>query len=298
MKVTNLVGGLIVKKFNTYSDTYSVVVFDVDNTLVKGNLTLFFLKYLIRERFYFFRRCFVTLVKGAFLLLWRLPNKTKKILKQKGAGPFYGNVYLLDRYLYKSIKSFYISLSRSLNKLDLLDRQLKDKAKKVFSKNFFKKHLYRTGIEKIEQHLQDTNTIVVLLSGSPQELVDVLFESICKELDKKGVSPCKGASPCEGANWQNRFFIKGTVLGPRGEDIRPCIGSEKNKMLKVLLENNGYYSYVISKIYSDNTFMADLPLFIESKNGGMLICEKNSLYTALPEGLIKKFVFWPYWRKV
>lgn len=255
----------------------NVIVFDVDNTLIKGNLTLFFLKFLIKERFYFFHKSFITLLKGAFLFLWKLPIITKNILQKNG------NVYLLDRYLSQAIKNFYDSLFSTLKKLDLLENNLEEKAAKMFSKKFFQKHTYPAGIKRIKQHLENTDTVVVLLSGSPQRLLNVFFASICNQLTQEKV------------DWQRRFFVKGTVLGPRGENIIPCIGSEKNKMLKSLLKQNGYKDYVVTSIYSDNTFMADLPLLIEAKNGGTLICRKNNLYELLPQKLIQRFVFLPSW---
>jgi hypothetical protein len=43
--------------------------------------------------------------------------------------------------------------------------------------------------------------------------------------------------------------------------------------------------------------MADLPLIIESKNGGTMICKKSYLYKFLPEQLTQMLFFAPAWEK-
>jgi len=258
----------------------NIIVFDVDNTLIKGNLTLFFLQSLIKERFFFFYRCLFLLLKGAYLTLRQLPAVTKKTLVSSG------NIYLLDRNICMALKTFYKTFVSTLKKLDLVGIKLEKKAAEIFYDGFFAKHSYAQGFVKIKEHLVEPNTIVVLLSGSPQELVNVFYDSLCKQLTK------------EKLDWQGKFFARGTDLSQKtvpNDSVTPCIGSEKNKMLKKLLTANGHPAYTITYIYSDNNFMADLPLLIESQNGGMLISKKTSLYSFLPKSLTKNFIFLPSW---
>jgi len=256
----------------------NVVVFDIDNTLIRGNITLFFLKLLIKEKFYFFRKCFMLLIKGAILIFHKLPSITKKILLQSG------NVYRLDQAICHAVKKFYKQFFIIFAELNLQGEKLQQKARPIFSNNFFKKYLYARGLEKIKHHLNEHNTIIVLLSGSVQELVDSFFEKLCDQLDMQEIT------------WRNRFFARGTYIEENGR-IHLCIGSEKNKILKKLLHEKGYNHYALQFIYSDNSFMADLPLLIEAKHGGALISKKNELYLTLPKKLLRSFIFLPEWRK-
>jgi len=260
----------------------NVIVFDVDNTLIKGNLTFFFLKALVGEKFYFFRKCFVLIARGIYLCVLQLPLITKKMLVRKR------NIYRLDKCICEAIKAFYQTFFKTFQKLDLLGKNLEKKATNIFGQNFFSRYVYAKGLLAIKDHLTDPNSIVVLLSGSPQELLDVLFNELCIQLDKENI------------DWKQRFFARGTMLtqGPTlMESFSPCIGSEKNRHLKALLKDNGYDDYTIQFIYSDNGFMADLPLFLEAKFGGALISKKTKLYKSLPKKFMELFVFLPSWEK-
>jgi len=257
----------------------NVIVFDVDNTLVRGNLTILFLKKLAFENLMFFHACFFFLLRGAFLLMRQLPHMTRTTMLRGG------NVYQLDRMLYKAVKKFYTELAQILQRLHITDGELGKRAQKLFSQEFVEKHVYHEGIVKIKEHLRQENTIVVLLSGSIQELLDVFFATVCKQLDNDGVA------------WTERFFAVGTQLHKNGQAY-PCIGSEKNKFLKKLLQQKGHEEYALKFVYSDNGFMADLPLLIESTHGGALISKKSNLYDALPKRLLRSFIFLPSWKKV
>lgn len=256
----------------------NVIIFDVDNTLIRGNLTFFFLKHLVKEKFYFFRTCFTLLLQGALLVFRQLPHITSTILLNGGS------VLELDVRICQTVKSFYQKLFETLKTLDLLGHKLQRKANHFFTKDFFEKTLYEQGFEKIKHHLGHKNTIIVLLSGSVQELLEPFFQKLCERLDSDRVA------------WQKRFFIQGTRLGENNE-VQACIGSEKNRLLKKLLRREGYDNYTLQFIYSDNNFMADLPLLIEARHGGALISEKNNLYQKLPKKLLDSLIFLPEWQK-
>jgi hypothetical protein len=115
-----------------------VIIFDVDNTLVKGNLTFFFLKFLVLERIYFFYKCIPLLVSAVILVFRTLPRITRKT----------DNLRKLDRSIGRAIADFYKKLFTTFKKLRLTGPQLEKKAKKFFSEDFFKKHLYVEGLKK------------------------------------------------------------------------------------------------------------------------------------------------------
>jgi phosphoserine phosphatase len=257
----------------------NIIVFDVDHTLIKGNLTLFFLKFLIKENFFFLRKCLLALIKGALLILWQLPHTSRKILVKNS------DVYKLNYVLVEKLTQFYQVIFKIFQDIDLLEEKLQTKANALFAQDFFEKHTYPEGIAKLKHHLKNPNTVVVLLSGSLQELLNVFFRFICKELTHENI------------DWKNRFFACGTILGSCPQDITPCIGYEKNRCLKNLLEQNGYHRYSLKFIYSDNNFMTDLPLLLEATNGGALICKKSYLYKFLPKRLACSIVFLPGWKR-
>jgi len=204
---------------------------------------------------------------------------TNDVMLESGSG----NIYHLDENICRTIKKFYQALFETLKTLDLLGKKLQKKAHSIFSHSFFRTHLYTQGFHKIKHHLRNKNTVVVLLSGSVQELLDPLFEKLCEQLDEENLA------------WKKRFFIQGTIL--EDNKVQPCVGSGKNRFLKTLLRREGYDHYTLQFIYSDNSFMADLPLLIEAKHGGALISKKNNLYQQLPKKLLASFTFLPEWNR-
>lgn len=255
----------------------NIIVFDVDNTLIKGNLMIFFIKFLAKEKFYFLYKSIELLIKEIFIISKQLPFLIKVVFKEKNIYKFNQNIFLL-------IKQFYQKLFVILKKFDLLDNKLQKKAHSLFSEKFFEKYIYPKGINKIKHHLRNPNNIVILLSGSLQEVLNPFFQIICKKFTEEKIT------------WHNRFFVIGTQI--KNSNIKPCIGSEKNKLLNALLKKQGYDGYTLKFIYSDNHFLIDLPLLIESKNGAVLIANKSFLYKTLPQSLLKNFIFRPYWNKI
>jgi phosphoserine phosphatase len=251
-------------------DLMRIIIFDVDNTLVKGNLTFFFIKFLALEKIRFFYKCLPIFLHAVILVFRTLPRiitRTKNLKK-------------LDRSIGYAIADFYKKLFSTFKALKLTGTRLEKKASTFFSDDFFKKHLYVEGLEKIEHHLKNKKNMVVLLSGSPQELLNILFKRICAHLDEKDIP------------YENRFFARGTTRR------QPCVGSKKIDALKALLQKAGHNEYVIQFVYSDNNFMADLPLLLASEHGGALISEKHQAYKLLPKRLLKNAVFLPFWKRV
>ena len=200
----------------------SVVVFDVDNTIIRGNLTFFFIKFLAKRD----------------------------------------------------------GIIRALRALWLRGDALTQTAKELLTKELFDKKVYPEAIEKIAHHLRNKQNIVVLLSGSPQELLNILFKHICEKLREKSIK------------YECRFFARGTQLRPR---LKICVGKRKIRALKRLLKEQKYDDYEILYTYSDNKFMADLALLKKSIHGGVLICQKHAGYLALPKKLLERFTFMPFW---
>lgn len=249
-----------------------VVVFDVDNTIIKGNLTFFFLKFLAKESLLFLIRLLPILLHAAMLITYQLPQiiKNKKNLQ-------------LDQSITNKITLFYKRLAHTLGALGLTNNALEQKAKELFTNDFFKQHLYPEAISKIKEHLQNQEAIVVLLSGSPQQLVKILKTHLLKTHLKQ-----------TDIQIERRFFARGTVLWPK---VKACIGSKKLDALTKLLKEENHHEYVLQFIYSDNNYMADLPLLRKSTNGGALICKKHAAYLSLPQKLLKRFIFLPLWKR-
>lgn len=254
----------------------NVIVFDVDNTIIKGNLTFYFLRFLAKEKIYFFYKCVPVLLSGTFLVMRSLPKLVKKILLCDK------NFKELDESIGIAIQSFYEKIFALFEDLKLIGPDLEKKAKTLFTQKFLEKTLYKEAVSRIAHHLKNSNVTVVLLSGSPQEFINVLQDNLRKKFKKMNID-------CE-----NRFFARGTKIEKKSE-ILTCVGSSKLKVLKELFQKKGGYSLQFT--YSDNSFMADLPLITKSAHGGALITEKNSLYQALPNKLLKRLVFLPEWEK-
>jgi hypothetical protein len=93
------------------------------------------------------------------------------------------------------------------------------------------------------------------------DLLTVFFEKLREKMFQIGINP------------ENRFLYHGTSF--HSDDLRNdlllCVGSGKIELLHALLRKNGHKKYVVRFVYSDNGYMADLPLFIEAKHGGAVI---------------------------
>lgn len=253
-----------------------IIIFDVDDTLIKGNLTFFFVKCLSRESLYLLISCIPIIIRGAILKLSKFPKIISQFFFRER------NIYKLDRSICKSIKKFYCNLYKTLCGLGLTGKNLERKASSILTKRFFEENTYSAGLEKLKEHIKNQRDIVVLLSGSPQELLNVFFKNICNDLKNNNIS------------YEGRFFAQGTILRKKAN---PCIGSEKNKFLKRLLYEKGYKNYVVKFIYSDNSYLSDLPIIIESQNGGAVINKKTRLYSSLPKDLIDSIKFLPEWKE-
>jgi phosphoserine phosphatase len=253
--------------------TKNVIVFDVDDTIIKGNLTLCFLKVLAKERIYFLYKCIPVLLHGIILLSLTLPNLVKRILL---SGKNFDDV---NKLIETRVKKFLTKVFNLFNSLNLSDKNLEKKAKTIFTKKFFEKNVYAEAVKKIEEHIKDQK-IVILLSGSPQALVNVLYDHLRKILEKKNI------------RWKNKFIAIGSHID--NKEVHACVSEAKVKALHELFKDD---DYTLQLTYSDNSFMSDLPLMLKSVNGGVVIAKKSSLYQALTKKIQRKLAFLPAWGK-
>jgi len=258
---------------NGNTDLKKVIVFDVDKTLIKNNLTLSFISYLIRLRpAFFFIRLLSTFVSGARMIFFQLPALINRVKSREIDLP------QLDKKIILIMKNFYKTLFRSLKSCGLKKRAIAQMAEEHVVRLYSQKMFYDKAIEKLKHHLRNETNIVVLLSTSMDALLQPLFKKLCKQIRSDNIDV------------SNRFFALGT------SEQNLCTGSNKNKLLRQLLRRNGHKRYQLQFVYSDNNFMADLPLVVEAKHGGALICKKNSFYEKIEKMINKRLVFMPEWR--
>lgn len=259
-------------------DAVRVVVFDVDNTIVKGNLIVRFLFALIAQRWQLIFPFFGLLVHGFYLQFWVFPRLVRRVLKKK-------DIFAFDRAMQIFTRRFFLHMGFVLKKNKITGAVLRDHAQQIFSREYLQNYIYTQAEQMIFEHLHEENTIVILLSGALQELLDQVFDELCRRIDQAGIE------------WGNRFFAIGTKLGEKEKLVSPCVGFEKIKQMYALLRAQGYITFELDFVYTDNHHMADLPLLLSSKNGGALIGRKRLAARVLPSRMIKTLHFFPRWEK-
>ena len=264
------VGGMMESK--------NIIVFDVDNTLIKGNLTFIFLYNLAKQNLWLGKDLAITTLKYLLLSLIKFPKAIPLIFSKKP------NFYFLDYKATEYIRRIYNDIFKILRKHKLLNSKLQKTALKILNNDLLDKKLHQESIEKIKHHIKNPHNIIVMLSGSMQEVLNVLFQKIRKQLRAEDI------------NVKDNFLVIGTQFNEETQNIEPCIGSNKIILLKKFLKKLGAENSKIKFVYSDNFMMIDLPLFIESQNGGAIISDKNQLYEKLPEQIKKVLKFLPNWK--
>jgi len=265
-------GGIGMKEKN-------IIVFDVDNTLIKGNLTLIFLRNLSKQNWNLGKDLGIEAIKLFLFLLIKFPKAIFLTFSKKP------NFYFLSYKATKYIRKIYTDIFRILKNHGFNNSKLQRQAFKILNKDLLEKKLHLESIDKLKHHIKNQHNIIVLLSGSMQEVLNVLFHQIRHQFRKDGI------------NTKENFLVIGTQLNEETQNIEPCIGPNKIMLLKEKLKNLGADNSKIKFVYSDNALMIDLPLFIESQNGGAVISDKNKMYEKLPEKIKNVLKFLPGWKK-
>lgn len=258
----------------------NVIVFDVDNTIIKGNITFFFMRKLVWLKPKQLHKMALLLLRGTILTLIHLPRIVKNTFNQPEP-----NLKILDKEIQYAIGDFHNHLFNLLASLKLEGKVLEQYASTILNDHFWKKVMYKAAFEKLKEHLQKPNTIIVLASGGINELVQVFYKYLCERLAQEDIV------------WQERFFAVGSVFDSDLQKTVPCVGSNKNLLIEKILKNNGHTCPgIVNFVYSDNKHMADLPLFLNAVDGGVLIQKRAALYNALPANLVRLLIFRPAWR--
>lgn len=251
-----------------------LIVFDIDHTLINGNLSKILLKQAIRHKPWLFFKAIPLIIYDFYLKKIKLPALLKKELKNN-------NYQKIDATVQKNFIQLYRKIVTLLHGFHIKNHGLQNVAEQTFTPAFLKEHLFTKGVAKVKAHLKEENTVIVFASGELEEIIQPFLQAFAKmikyPLDK------------------NNFFAVGTEKTTKGFDV--CIGGGKVKRIFACLKTHGFNDLTINTAYSDNDLLKDFPLILAAQHKRIIINIKNNYYDLLPKELIKTFTFLPNWSK-
>lgn len=252
-----------------------LIVFDIDHTLINGNLSKILLKQAIKQKPWLFFKAIPLIIYDFYLKKIKLPALLKKELKNN-------NYQKIDTAVQKDFIQLYKKIFTLLHGFHIKKQGLQKVAEQTFTPTFLKEHLFAKGITKVKAHLKEENTIIVFASGELEEIIQPFLQAFTKmikyPLDK------------------NNFFAVGTEKTTKGFDV--CIGSGKVKRIMNCLQQHGFNDLVIDTAYSDNDLLKDFPLILAAHHKRIIINHKNKYYDFMPKEMKKTLTFLPNWLKV
>jgi phosphoserine phosphatase len=254
-----------------------VVVFDVDNTLVKGHLITHFIRRLL---FYNPASCFAFIpivFDGLVICLYFLPKLIRRSLVRQ-------DFKLLDRgmrrFSYHLLKRAYAAFAQ----LNLARPALQRCAKQILFNQHFHKLIHPHAMDSLVFHVKEPDTVVILASGAMRELLDGFLYWLQQHLEQEyGICP-------------KRLFVLGTYKKDDGRSLIACVGSTKQKMVVDFLKKKGIPHKNIARVYTDNGFLADLPLLELAHERSFVVGDYSRLYRFVPSKWIDTITFWPGWQ--
>ncbi|MBL4587765.1 hypothetical protein JKY79_00275 [Candidatus Babeliales bacterium] len=250
-----------------------LVLFDVDHTVVKGNLTG-----LICRRMFSWRdigRLVSFVYRATSLVHGRFPQAVERAL-------IHQDYCLVDQIVRKHVASCYHLL---LDLLESCDVSLSDLSKQahlfVSDELIIKRICYKKALDRILMHAQDPEVDILFVSGGLQVVLDPLVIMIRRYIEKKGL--CKA-----------RLFGYGTRFLGDG-DLDLCVGSYKVDRVNEHIKYEASGHAAIVSAYSDNRYYSDLPFLLLAEERFMV--EGFDVYAKiLPDEIQKSLTFCSRWK--
>ena len=255
-----------------------LVLFDVDHTIVNGNLTGIICQRMFswrdaKQLLYFLYRA-IPLVHGYF------PREIDRALIRE-------DYLLLDHIVKKYVRSCYNLLFYLLESSDI---SLFDVAREA---NFFlsdaaviKKICYQSALDRILKYAQDPAVDILFVSGGLQIVLDPFVVALQRYVEQQGL--CKA-----------RFSAYGTrLIG--GSFLDMCVGSSKVDRVDEHRKNEGLTQEMalgmsVMAIYSDNQYYSDLPLLLLAQEA-FVVGKSDPFSHTLPDKILKSLQFLPEWK--
>ena len=231
---------------------------------MRGNITRLFVGECLKQQ-----------PRMLFSLAWILCCVSTHFLKQTvGRLRRYLQTYdqeKLDRELQSLCSELYHRLTRLLENYALDTQAMHTIFCKLLNKQSFKERICPTALALLRKHAQDPNTDLYLASASLEPLVSDFAEWI-----------------------DTTYGIQLHAIGTQvtREKIEVCVGNNKKRMIqKYIAQHHGDASIKITHVYTDNQFLADLPLLLCADNRFVLQRHVCTLYSFLPRSVVESLTF-------
>lgn len=254
-----------------------IVLFDVDHTLVRGNLTVYVFADLMFSSWKRFVRGLRFLPYAAKVMYQEVPELVEHALSQ-------GDLDLLDRNMQTLFGQFYCRLGALIDDFGVTPADLQARAIHLFDEEFAHNFVYELGLQALQKHLADAATEVVLVSGTAQEILDPFHAVVQRACQRQGLDI-------------TRLKAYGTGLPTSSQPLDLCMGGGKINLLQKYHAAFNQADAPISHVYSDNKYLSDLPLLLLATEKRVVISECYPYYKLLPEELFCTLVFAPEWHE-
>ncbi len=148
-----------------------IIIFDVDNTLIKGHLIVRFLLYLFRRNLKKTWHFFLLARTAGIVCFSKLPHLMRHSLKEQ-------NFSLLDRGVRFYVHHLYKSIYKVFDVLNLFGKDLQTAIDDFLQSLSLKDILFEQGVKTLVHHSKEKNIRIVLMSGMIQELLDGFCEKL------------------------------------------------------------------------------------------------------------------------
>ena len=238
------------------------ILFDMDNTLVRGHLVYYFVRSLMVRHpsmwLSFIPFCLYALSMRLYLLP-RLLNRVRKT----------NNLALLDRGMRLYVARLYQHLYAALAAVDLQGQQLDKKIKELVCTKRMLKRFYPKAVSVLKRHVARKNEQVVIISASLEEILVPCVRWLCENYEISF----------------EKIHVIGTYCKKGLVDV--CLGSNKvRRLVKTIssTQRNQVYrgGFPFHTLYTDNGFLADLPLLIHCEQP-IVISPSQQLLRLVPE---------------
>ncbi|PCI73356.1 hypothetical protein COB28_04520 [Candidatus Dependentiae bacterium] len=255
-----------------------LVLFDVDHTVVRGNLTGLVCQRLfswrdMQQLFYFLYRS-IPLIHGDF------PREINKALMNE-------DYVLIDLIVKKYVTSSYNLLFDLLESSNISLSDLMCEAHLFLSDAMIiQKICYRSALDRILLYSQDPEIDILFISGGLQTVLDPFLEALQQYIKQQAL--CKA-----------RFFAYGTRF-IAGSFLDLSVGSYKVDRIHEHRNYEGFgegmpLGMSVVAAFSDNQYCSDLPLLLLAEES-FLVGKSVSSASLLSDEIQKSLIFLPEWK--
>lgn len=252
-----------------------VILFDVDNTIVKKNLLFSFLS------------TFALLYPKSALKLGNILTPAfyalRSALSIKQEEFFYHkDLTRLDKQSVLIYEDFFKHFKNCCKKLGLTDNHIAYHTENSVYQYDVKQMLYPEALAHLKTALANPANSIYLLSANLEELIVPFFLLLTQSLE---------TTPDQ----RKRVHYAGSHINEKSDSYDVCVGSRKVITLEKMLV--GVDNPIIMEAYSDNHYFTDLPMLMRAQDQRVIVDEQNALYDELSAILPTSFIFRPRWKK-